>query len=179
MTLKELREQKGLTRKEVAQKSGINFRTLQDYEQGHKNITSAKGETLYRLGLALGCSVDELLDIQVVQPVDEGQKAKETYKRLTRYYIEPPLTKNDIENQSIFSKEYKTYGRWRFSGDVCNLLFLYNGQIVQIPFKVKFTPKELPWLIEVALLEMETYIEFADFDRQFQWLGEGAGEEWQ
>lgn len=63
MTLKELREQKGLTRKEVAQKSGINLHTLQDYEQGHKNITSAKGETLYRRGLALGCSVDELLDI--------------------------------------------------------------------------------------------------------------------
>ena len=52
--LKDIRESKGLTRKELSELSGINFRSLQDYEQGHKNITSAKGETLYRLSVALG-----------------------------------------------------------------------------------------------------------------------------
>ena len=62
MTLKEFREQRNLTRKEAAQQSGINLRTLQDYEQDHKNAAGAKGEALYRLGLALGCSIDELLE---------------------------------------------------------------------------------------------------------------------
>lgn len=45
MTPKELREQKGLTRKEdIAGQRGINRCMLQDCEQGHKNITSAKGD---------------------------------------------------------------------------------------------------------------------------------------
>jgi len=59
--LKNIRESKGLSRKEVSERSGINFRSLQDYEQGHKNIKSAKGETLYRLSLTLGCSMEALL----------------------------------------------------------------------------------------------------------------------
>ena len=64
--LKDIRESKGLTRKELSELSGINFRSLQDYEQGHKNITSAKGETLYRLSVALGCSMEELVECNSV-----------------------------------------------------------------------------------------------------------------
>lgn len=59
--LKDMRESKGLSRKEVSERSGINFRSLQDYEQGHKSIASAKGETLYRLSLTLGCTMEELV----------------------------------------------------------------------------------------------------------------------
>lgn len=59
--LKHMRESKGLSRKEVSERSGINFRSLQDYEQGHKNIASAKGDTLYRLSLVLGCTMEELI----------------------------------------------------------------------------------------------------------------------
>lgn len=60
--LKMLREKKGLSRKEVSEQSGVNFRSLQDYEQGHKNIASAKGETLYKLSLILGCTMEEILN---------------------------------------------------------------------------------------------------------------------
>ena len=59
--LRSIREAKGLSRKEVSELSGINFRSLQDYEQGHKNIASAKGETLYKLSMTLGCSMEELV----------------------------------------------------------------------------------------------------------------------
>jgi len=59
--IKNIRESKGLSRKEVSELSGINFRSLQDYEQGHKNIASAKGETLYKLSLTLGCSMEEIV----------------------------------------------------------------------------------------------------------------------
>ena len=49
MSLRELRKQRKLTQKELAQMSGVNFRSLQDYEQGHKKLTSASGDILLRL----------------------------------------------------------------------------------------------------------------------------------
>ena len=54
MSLKNIREQLGMTRRELAQRSGVNFRSIQDYEQGHKRLNSAGGETLLRLASALG-----------------------------------------------------------------------------------------------------------------------------
>ena len=59
--LKQLREAAGLTRREVSEQSGINLRSLQDYEQGHKNIVRANGEILFKLSLVLGCTVEDLL----------------------------------------------------------------------------------------------------------------------
>ena len=44
MGLRELRKRNHLTQKELAQKSGVNFRSLQDYEQGHKKLTGASGD---------------------------------------------------------------------------------------------------------------------------------------
>ena len=41
MSLRELRKSRHLTQKELALQTGINFRSLQDYEQGHKKLTSA------------------------------------------------------------------------------------------------------------------------------------------
>lgn len=62
MKLKQYREQLGYTQKEPAYRSGINYRSLQDYEQGHKRLASANGATLLRLSMALGCSVEQLFD---------------------------------------------------------------------------------------------------------------------
>lgn len=67
MDLKTWREYRGLTRREVAERSGINIRSLQDYEQGHKEIKSAKGETLYRLSMVLNCTMEELIESSVDQ----------------------------------------------------------------------------------------------------------------
>lgn len=61
MELKELREKAGLKQSELAAISGVNLRSLQDYEQGHKSLLSAKGETLLRLGMSLGCTVEDIL----------------------------------------------------------------------------------------------------------------------
>ena len=64
--LKELREERGFSRRKLAERSGVNLRSIQDYEQGHKKISSAKSETVYRLSLALGCSADELLELEII-----------------------------------------------------------------------------------------------------------------
>lgn len=78
-----IRELRGLSRKEVAELSGINLRSLQDYEQGHKDISSAKADTLYRLSLTLDCSMEELLS-ETVFDIEEFRK-KEFEKRLRSY----------------------------------------------------------------------------------------------
>lgn len=62
MNLKKLREKAGLKQSELAAISGVNLRSLQDYEQGHKSIGSAKGETLLRLSYALNCSIEDILE---------------------------------------------------------------------------------------------------------------------
>lgn len=61
MKLQSMREKAGLKQSELATLSGVNLRSLQDYEQGHKAITSAKGETLLRLSSVLGYSIEEIL----------------------------------------------------------------------------------------------------------------------
>lgn len=62
MGLKELREQKGFSRRQLSELTGLNFRSIQDYEQGHKQVTSMKGDSLYRLSLALDCTIEDILE---------------------------------------------------------------------------------------------------------------------
>ena len=83
--LKEIRELKGLSRKEVSEISGINFRSLQDYEQGHKNIASAKGETLYRLSLTLGCTMEELIQGEFVMDKVSQEASMSNSSKFTKY----------------------------------------------------------------------------------------------
>ena len=61
--LKETRERAGLTQKELSERSGVNIRTIQDYEQGRKLINKAQGLSLYRLANALNVTIEELLEL--------------------------------------------------------------------------------------------------------------------
>ena len=61
--LKENRERAGLTQKELSERSGVNIRTIQDYEQGRKLINKAQGLSLYRLSNALNVTIEELLEL--------------------------------------------------------------------------------------------------------------------
>lgn len=60
--LKSRREAVGLSQSELANKSGVNLRTLQDYEQGRKDINKAQALTLYKIAQALDTTIEELLD---------------------------------------------------------------------------------------------------------------------
>lgn len=60
--LKRIREEKNLTQSKLAEISGASLRTLQDYEQGHKDINGVKGITLYKLAQALDCKIEDLLN---------------------------------------------------------------------------------------------------------------------
>lgn len=60
--LKFLRIKKGMTRKELSEKSGINIRTIEGYEQGNRDIEMAYIDTLLSLSIALDCKISDLLE---------------------------------------------------------------------------------------------------------------------
>lgn len=60
--LKEIRESRGMSQKDLADKSGIPKRMIQAYEQGYRNIKGAKLTTLVTLCLALECHLSEIVD---------------------------------------------------------------------------------------------------------------------
>lgn len=61
--LKELRKQAGMSQRDLAEASDVNFRMLQYYEQGVKDINKAEAATVFKLARALGCKMEDLLDI--------------------------------------------------------------------------------------------------------------------
>lgn len=60
--LKNRRTQLGLSQQELADLSGVPFRTIQQYEQRQKNIAKANAEYLTMLSRALSCNADDLID---------------------------------------------------------------------------------------------------------------------
>lgn len=60
--LSRARSAAGMTQAALAERSGVNLRTLQDYEQGRKSINGAAAVTVYRIAHALGVSVEDLLE---------------------------------------------------------------------------------------------------------------------
>lgn len=60
--LKRWRKNAGLSQRELAERSGVPLRTIQQYEQRQKSINKAKVEYLVMLAKVLCCDVDELLE---------------------------------------------------------------------------------------------------------------------
>ena len=61
--LKMIRESKGLTQKALAEASGVNKRMVEHYEQGFHDINKAEAMTVYKLSRALGCQMEDLLQM--------------------------------------------------------------------------------------------------------------------
>ena len=60
--LKWYREEKGMTQLELSERSGVNLRMIQNYEQGVKDINKASVVTVLQLAEALGCDVYEIIN---------------------------------------------------------------------------------------------------------------------
>lgn len=93
--IQERREQLGLSQRQFAQIYGINFRTLQDYEQGRKPVESIKGDVLLRISKGLGCSIEDIL-------IEDSNNRNVTNKdnHLAEYY-------RRIQDISLYGKYYK------------------------------------------------------------------------
>lgn len=61
--LKEMREMRGLTQAEVADKAGVRLQTYSYYEQGFRDINQAAAITVYRISQALRCAPEDLLNL--------------------------------------------------------------------------------------------------------------------
>ena len=60
--LQSQRKISGYSQRELAEKVGVNLRTLQQYEIRAKDINKAAGATLLALAKVLGCRVEDLLE---------------------------------------------------------------------------------------------------------------------
>ena len=60
--LKEMRQAKGLSQSQFAEKTGINLRTVQHYEQGSKNFDHARIDTILKTCIVLNCKLEDILE---------------------------------------------------------------------------------------------------------------------
>lgn len=60
--LKVLRQRAGLSQRELAERSGVPLRTIQQYEQRQKQINKAQAEYLAMLAKALRCDMEDLIE---------------------------------------------------------------------------------------------------------------------
>lgn len=60
--LKEMRQSRGLSQSQLADKAGINVRVLQHYEQGSKNFDHARIDTLMKICIALNCKLEDVIE---------------------------------------------------------------------------------------------------------------------
>lgn len=151
MRLRELRKQRNLTQRELAKRSGVNYRSLQDYEQGHKSLASANGDILLRLTTVLDCSIEELLIA-----LDESNSSL--------LHPENEISTELIQKQRFTHPVFNVTGRWICDDQRIAILFYYGRDIYLLPMDAVFTTKLLPFLIDAALLLIEIKIEDLRFE---------------
>lgn len=61
------RKKCGYSQRELSEKSGVNIRTLQQYEMRAKDINKAAVSTLLGLAKALSCKVEDLLEYEILE----------------------------------------------------------------------------------------------------------------
>ena len=70
--LQQMRKERGLSQATLAEKAGLNVRTIQHYEQGSKDLNGARLSTLLKLCKVLDCKmVDILNDPETVELLKE------------------------------------------------------------------------------------------------------------
>ena len=69
--LRMLRKACGYSQKELAERSGVNLRTLQEYDNRAMDINRATGGTLTALSKVLGCQVEDLLEYNYAEVTEE------------------------------------------------------------------------------------------------------------
>lgn len=65
--LQEIRKNKGLSQSKLAEASGINLRTLQQYEVGSRSLDGAKLSSLLDLCEALDCKLSDIVEAPELQ----------------------------------------------------------------------------------------------------------------
>lgn len=64
--LKRVRVSRGLTQYDLSELSGINLKSISLYEQNPKKINKASAETVATLSDALGCDMEDIVELKCV-----------------------------------------------------------------------------------------------------------------
>lgn len=78
--LKELRKFMNLTQKELAEKTGMNIRQIQKLEKGEIDINNITAKNAQALSSALGCSVEEMLTLDLNIFTDDAETVIERWR---------------------------------------------------------------------------------------------------
>lgn len=62
--LKLMRIRKGMKQSELAEASGVPVKCIGNYEQLRRDINHARVDIVYNLASALGCRMEEILDVE-------------------------------------------------------------------------------------------------------------------
>ena len=60
--LREARENAGLSRKQLGELAGVNYRSIEHYEQGNRDINLGKVNIVKALAQALNLKIEDILD---------------------------------------------------------------------------------------------------------------------
>lgn len=66
--LKRYRTASGMSQSQLSEATGVSLRKIQGYEQGNLDINKGEAIGLYKLSKALGCRMEQLLELEVLQP---------------------------------------------------------------------------------------------------------------
>lgn len=61
------RKEAKLSQSQLAAMAEISVRSLQNWEIGHRNINTCPAITAYKLARALGCHIEEILEVEEEQ----------------------------------------------------------------------------------------------------------------
>lgn len=61
--LKETRNKKGISQKELAERAGITLKALQAYEQNYRPLERASALDVYQIAKALDTTIEDLLEL--------------------------------------------------------------------------------------------------------------------
>lgn len=64
--LKLMRITKGMKQAELAERSGVPLKCLGNYEQLRRDINHARVDIVYRLANALGCKMEDILELNEI-----------------------------------------------------------------------------------------------------------------
>ena len=88
--LANIRKEKGLSQKELAQKINVSWRILSDYERGKARLND---KIIYKIAIALNISADEILGIKGIHNKSTSLKIMRRVKKLKEL---SPLTQKKI-----------------------------------------------------------------------------------
>lgn len=62
--LKEIRKDKKMSQKELAEKAGVSLKALQAYEQNFRPIGRASAMDVYQIAKALDTTIEDILEVE-------------------------------------------------------------------------------------------------------------------